>query len=88
MDENDVEPVEPRAQERVLDRAHRAVVGIIEARRVRISACKAGRDHVLARLGPFGEGILHGADLGRNEDLVAGARPKPAPIRLSANPLP
>ena len=77
MNEYDVEPVEPRAQEGMLDRAHRAVIGIIEARRVRMSAGEAGRHHVAAGLGRLGEGVHDAADLGRHQDLVALGAPEP-----------
>jgi hypothetical protein len=75
VDENDVEPVEPHAQERMLDRAHRAVIGIIEARRVRVSAGEARRHHVAARLGRLGERGHDAANLGRDQDLVALGAP-------------
>ena len=61
----------------MLDRAHRAVIGIIEARRVRMSAGEAGRHHVGARLGRLGERVHDAADLGRDQDLVALGAPEP-----------
>ena len=71
VDEQDVDCTQAGAQQRLLDRAHRAVVRIVEARRMPVAADEPRREHILVARRRLREGIHHAPDLGRDDDLAS-----------------
>src|SRR5271163_5084790 len=58
------------AQQRVFDRAHRSVIGIVEARGVRESACETGGISIWIAWRRLMERIHHPPNFGGNDDFV------------------
>ena len=77
VDEDDVDPLGAEPQQRLLEGAHRAVIGIVERRLVRQTAREARRDdvgiHCRCGLAP---GVHRPADLGRDHVAVARRAPQ------------
>ncbi len=64
VDEQDVDAVEPEPQQRLLDRAHRAVIGVVEPQRVREAA------HITGPALPGRARLGHAPDLGREDERL------------------
>jgi hypothetical protein len=73
VDQHDVDPVRAEAQGRLLERAQRAVMGIIEAQAVRQAA------GIARAVATAGEGLGHTPDFRREHDAVARHAPQRSP---------
>jgi hypothetical protein len=82
VDEDDVEAVEAEPEEGLLDRTHRAIVGIVDDRAVRQAADKVRA--VAAR----SSGTHPAPDLARNEEAVARHAPQRGPESVLGKPMP
>jgi hypothetical protein len=70
VDQHDVDSVDAEAQRRLLERAHGAVIGIVEAQAVRHAAA------IARAVAAPGEGLGDAADLGRDHHVLATRAPQ------------